>query len=168
MGIVPQVLVLVLVVSFVAGYSGLAVRVGFVVPFAFIVTYPLGVGALTLLNIGVFDMGDPKFRQEWLKSWLEIYWPLWTIFFAPSAVCALLATWFSGATERRDAVLILGVFFVLILIAIEIEWVLDPYIGRYGFWPLLGAFAILSAIFFAIALVARVRRANEGLPHRAP
>jgi hypothetical protein len=99
---------------------------------------------------------------------LEIYWPLWTIFFAPSAVCALLATWFSGATERRDAVLILGVFFVLILIAIEIEWVLDPYIGRYGFWPLLGAFAILSAIFFAIALVARVRRANEGLPHRAP
>jgi hypothetical protein len=157
----PQVFVLVLVVGLVAGYIGLAIRVGFVVPFALIVAYVLGVGALTLLTIVVFDMGDPKFREEWLKSWLEIYWPLWTIFFAPSAICALLATWFSGATERRDAVMMLGVFLVLILITIEIGSVLDPYIGRYGFWSLLGEFAILSAIFFAIAQVARVRMSRR-------
>jgi hypothetical protein len=100
----PQLLVLVLVVGLVVGISGLARRVGIVVPFTFIATYALGVGALTLLNIGALDMGDPKFREEWLKAWLEIYWPLWTVFFAPSALCALLATWFSGATERRDAV----------------------------------------------------------------
>jgi hypothetical protein len=67
--------------------------------------------------------------------------------------------------------MMLGGCFGLILIAIEIEWVFDPYIirGRYGFWMyLLGAFAILSTIFFAIAQVARVRRANERLPRRAP
>jgi hypothetical protein len=164
MGIVPQVLVLVLVVGLVAGYSGLTIRVGFVVPFTFIVTYPLGVGALTLLNVGVFDMADPKFREMWMESWLEIYWPLWTIIFAPSAICALLATWFSGVTNRRGTAMMLGVCFVLILIAIESLWALDPYIGRYEFWPLLGAFAILSANFFAIARFAGVRPANEHLP----
>ena len=53
MGIVPQVLVLILVIGLVAGYSGLTIRVGFVVPFAFIVTYPLVVGALTILGVSV-------------------------------------------------------------------------------------------------------------------
>src|SRR5262245_31772482 len=155
---------LVLAVGFIAAGSVLARRVGFVVPFAFIAAYALGVGALTLLNIGVFDMADPKFREKWVESWLEIYWPLWTIFFAPSAICALLATWFSRATGRRDAARMLGVCFVLILVAIEIAWALDSYGPR----ALLGAIAIPSSIFFAIALVVRVRRANDPLPDRAP
>jgi positive regulator of sigma E activity len=86
------------------------------------------------------------------------------IIFAPSAICALLATWFSGVTDRRDTAMMLGVCLVLILIAIEFLWPLDPYIGRYEFWLLLGAFAILSANFFAIARFARVRPANEHLP----
>jgi hypothetical protein len=159
--------VLVLVVGVVAAYSGLTIRVASL-SHSFIVTYPLGVGALTFLNIGVFDIGDPKFREVWLKFWLEVYWPLWTIFFAPSAICALLASWFSGVTQRRDAVVMLGVFFALILITIEIGWVFDPYIGRHGFWPLLGAFVILSAIFFWLALAARARRANEGLLVKHP
>ena len=162
-------LVLVLVVALIASGRLLARDVGFVVPFAFIATYVFGLGALILLNVGAFDMVDPKFREEWLTTWLVIYWPLWTILFAPSAICALLATWFSRATEPRDAAIMLGVYVVLILVAIEIEWVFDPYIirGRYGFWMyLLGAFAILSAIFLAIAQVARVRRANEPQRHQ--
>jgi archaellum biogenesis protein FlaJ (TadC family) len=56
---------------------------------------------------------------------------------------------------------------VLILIAIEMVAALDPK-GRYSFWPHLGAFAILSAIFFVIARVARVRRAKERLRPRTP
>jgi hypothetical protein len=85
-------LVLVLVVALVASARVLARQVGFAVPFAFIATYVLGVGALTLLNVGVFDTADPKFREEWLTSWLVIYWPLYTILFAPSTICALLTT----------------------------------------------------------------------------
>jgi len=57
----PQILVLELVVGVVAAYSGLTIRVASL-SHSFIVTYPLGVGALTFLNIGVFDIGDPKFR----------------------------------------------------------------------------------------------------------
>jgi hypothetical protein len=155
---------LVFAVGLVAGAYVLARHVGFVVPFAFIATYVLGVGALTLFSIGALDMVDPKFREKWVMAWLEIYWPLWTVFFAPSAICALFATWFSRATERRDAATMLGSFLALILMAIEIEWALDRYIGQYGFWTFVVAFAILSAIFLAIARVARMRRTNERLP----
>jgi hypothetical protein len=106
----------------------------------------------------VFDMVDPKFRELWMKSWLEIYWPLWSVFFAPCAISALLATWLSRLTKGKVAALLLGEFLLLILAAIEIAWVLDPYIGRKGPWFLLGAFAFLSTVFVAIAMVVRVRR----------
>ena len=95
-----MLLVLVLVVSLVASGRLLAGHVGFVVPVAFIATYVFGLGALILLNVGAFDMADPKFREEWLTTWLVIYWPLWTILFAPSAICALLATRFSAQRNQ--------------------------------------------------------------------
>jgi hypothetical protein len=112
---------------------------------------------VTLLNIAVFDMVDSKFRELWMKSWLALYWPLWSVFFAPSAISALLATWLSRITEGKRAAFLLGVFLLLILAAIELAWVLDPYIGRKAPWFLLGAFAFLSTVFVAIAMVARVR-----------
>jgi hypothetical protein len=83
---------LVLTVGLIAAAAIIARRVGIVVPFAFVAMYALGVGAVTFVNIAVFDMVDPKFRELWMKSWLEIYWPLWSVFFAPSAISALLAT----------------------------------------------------------------------------
>jgi hypothetical protein len=89
---------------------------------------------------------------------LEIYWPLRSVFFAPSAISALLATWLSSLTKAKGVALLLGVFLLLILAAIEIAWVLNPYIGRKGPWFLLGAFAFLSTVFVAIAMVVRVRR----------
>jgi hypothetical protein len=148
---------LVLAVGLIAAAVILARRVGLVVPFAFVVTYALGVGAVTFLNVAVFDMVDPKFRELWVKSWLEIYWPLWSVFFAPSAISALLATWLSRLTKGKEAAMLLGAFLLLILTAIEIAWVLDPYIGRRAPWFLLGAFTFLSTVFVAIAMVARVR-----------
>src|SRR5215467_5825382 len=148
---------LVLAVGLIAAAVILATRVGLVVPFAFVATYALGVGAVTFLNVAVFDMADPKFRELWMKSWLEIYWPLWSVFFAPSAISALLATWLSRLTKGKEAAVLLGAFLLLILAAIEIAWVLDPYIGRRAPWFLLGAFAFLSTVFVAIAMVARVR-----------
>jgi len=148
---------LVLAVGLIAAAVILATRVGLVVPFAFVATYALGVGAVTFLNVAVFDMVDPKFRELWVKSWLEIYWPLWSVFFTPSAISALLATWLSRLTKGKAAAVLLGAFLLLILAAIEIAWVLDPYIGRRAPWFLLGAFAFLSTVFVAIAMVARVR-----------
>jgi len=72
-----------LAVGLIAAAIILARRVGLVVPFAFVATYALGAG--TFLNVAVFDMADPKFHELWMKSRLEIYWPLWSVFFAPSA-----------------------------------------------------------------------------------
>jgi len=152
---------LVLAVGLIAAAIILARRVGLVVPFAFVATYALGVGAVTFLNVAVFDMADPKFRELWIKSWLEIYWPLWSAFFAPSAIFALLATWLSRLTKGKEAAVLLGTFLLLILAAMEIAWVLDPYIGRKGPWFPLGAFAFLSTVFVAIAMVARVRRRQD-------
>ena len=151
---------LVLAVGLIAAAIILARRVGLVVPFAFVATYALGVGAVTFLNVAVFDMADPKFRELWIKSWLEIYWPLWSAFFAPSAIFALLATWLSRLTKGKEAAVLLGAFLLLILAAID-AWVLDPYIGRKGPWFPLGAFAFLSTVFVAIAMVARVRRRQD-------
>jgi len=146
---------LVLAIGLIPAAILLARRVGLVVPFAFVATYALGVGAVTFLNVTVFDMVDPKFHELRMKSWLEIYWPLWSVFFAPSAICALLATWLSRLTKGKEAAVLLGTFLLLILAAMEIAWVLDPYIGRKGPWFLLGAFACLGTVFLAIAMVAR-------------
>ena len=145
-----------LAVGLIAAAIILARRVGLVVLFAFVATYALSVG--TFLNVAVFDMADAKFRELWMKFRLEIYWPLWSDFFAPSAISALLATWLSRLTKGNAAAVLLGAFLLVILAAIEIAWVLDPYIGREGPWFLLGAFTFLSTVFVAITMVARVRR----------
>ena len=83
---------------------------------------------------------------------MEIYWPLWSVFFAPRL---------SRLTKGKEAAVLLGAFLLLILAAIEIAWVLDPYIGRKRPWFLSGAFAFLSTVFVAIAMVARVRRRQD-------
>jgi hypothetical protein len=137
---------LILAVGVVVAATMLAKRVGGLVPFAFIMTYVFGVGALLLVNIGVFGIVDPKFHASWASAWLEIFWPLWTTFFAPSIISALFASRFSGLSTRRDAVRLLGLFLFLILFAIQIAWVIDA-----GPVYLVSVFAILSAIFFAKA-----------------
>src|SRR5262249_3141216 len=142
----------------------LAKRVGPVVPFAFIAAYVLAMGASTFISIGVFDMVDPKFRGVWVKYWLDLAWPLETIFFAPSAICALLACWFSRPLTRRDATALLGVYlFLIIFVPIGATWALGPYLGQ-GFWFLVGELALLSTIFFAMAYVKRVAKSEQHDP----
>jgi hypothetical protein len=60
----PTVL-LILAIGAVGAACVLAKRVGPIVPFAFIAPYVLAVGATTFINIGAFDMVDPKFRGAW-------------------------------------------------------------------------------------------------------
>jgi hypothetical protein len=151
----PLVIALVFAAGAVAAACLLAKRVGLVVPFAFIAAYVVAVGAITFVNIGVFDMADPKFRNAWVESWLALYWPLWTALFAPAAISALLSCWFSRPLTREDAMALLGVCLLLILVAIEVGWALDRYAG---FWFLVGEFALLTAIFFGMACVKRAVR----------
>jgi len=136
-----------------AGSAGcvLAKRAGPLVPFAFIAAYVLAMGASTFISIRVFDMVDPKFRAVWVKYWLDLAWPGETIAFAPSAICALLACWFSRPLTQRDATALLGVYlFLIIFVPIGVKWALGPYIGQ-GLWFLVGVVALLSTIFFAMA-----------------
>src|SRR5437660_12118763 len=94
---------LFLAVGTISAACFLAKRMSAIVSFVFIAAYILTVGAVLLINIGVFHILDPKFRQMWVEPWLEIYWPLWTAFFAPSAIFALLACWYSHPSTRRAA-----------------------------------------------------------------
>ena len=148
---------LILAIGAVGAASVLAKRVGPVVPFAFIAAYVLAVGAITFINIGVFDMVDPKFRGVWVKYWLDLDWPLGTILFAPSGISALLACWFSHPLTRRDATALLGVYLFLILVTIGATSAL----GGLGVWFLVGELALLSTIFFATAYVKRLAKGEQ-------
>ena len=104
---------------------------------------------------------DPKFRAVWVKYWLDLAWPVETIALAPSAICALLACWFSRPLTRRDATALLGVYlFLIIFVPIGLKWALGPYIGP-GLWFLVGVLALLSTIFFAMAYVKRVAKGEQ-------
>jgi hypothetical protein len=135
----------------------LARRVGAIVPIIFVATYVLTVAAILLVNIGVFHIVDPKFRQTWKEAWLEIYWPLWAVFFAPSAMLALLACWYARPLTPRGAIKLLGSYLVLMVVAIEIAWLLDAQLLL-----LAGEFAGLSLIFVATA---HWKRKASGVQH---
>jgi hypothetical protein len=136
-------LVLAICALCVAGL--LAKRLGPFVPFAFIAAYILAVGAILFVNIGVFHMVDPKFHHHWVNAWLEFYWPLWTTFFAPSAIFALVACWFSRPLNPRDAAALLGVYLLLVLFMLEVAWALDLRLAS-----VVGEF-VLGAIFMGAA-----------------
>ena len=137
----------------------LAKRVGAMVPCAFIATYVLTVGAILFVNIGVFHMVDSKFREMWVEAWLQLYWPLWTASFAPSAMLALLACWYARPVTPRDAAALLGSYLALMIVAIQIAWLLDAQALL-----LVGEFAGLGAIFLAMA---HGKRTANGVRHGA-
>jgi hypothetical protein len=154
--------ILALVIGVVDPACLLTTRVGPIVPFAFIAAYVLALGAISFVIIGVFGMVDVMFRAAWVSAWLELDWPLWTILFAPSAISALLACWFSRPSVRRDAAMLLGVYLLLILAAMGAVGVL-AHVGIRGPWFLVGGLALLSSIFFAMALVKRAAQGHEVL-----
>jgi hypothetical protein len=130
---------------------GLAVSAGFVG------AYILLVGALTCFNVVLLGHLDGKFANAPWQAWLEIYWPLWSIFYAPAAVTALLAAWYSGLSLRHTAAL-LGAFLVLILLVVETTWLtfaVRPHAERFGQEMLLGELVFLTGAFFVAASVCR-------------
>jgi hypothetical protein len=152
---------LILAMAGFGAAAALAKRVGVLVPSAFVVAYVLGVGAILLVNIGVLQHVDPKFRVNWVSAWRDLFWPLWTIFYSPTAASALLACWFSRPSTRKSAISLLGLYLILILVAIQIAWVIDANLSY-----VLGAFVLLGAIFFAMA--GWKRAANSALDNSSP
>jgi len=127
---------------------------GLAVPIAFLAAYAATVGAVSFVNIAAFDLIDSKFREAWVSAWLQIYWPLWTVFFSPAAVTALLACWYSRVSGSGAAKL-LGAFLLIIIIAMEVTVLMDRHIARYFPWWLLGELATLTAVFFWAAHTCR-------------
>jgi hypothetical protein len=119
--------------------------------FGFLVAYIIAAGALTYVNVVIFRLADGKFLSDPLRGWLEIYWPLWTIFYAPAAVAALLAAWFSGL-QGRAASWLLVFFLAVIGLTVEATYILDPRDGAT--WLLLETL-LLASIFVVIAQTCR-------------
>src|SRR5260370_41761190 len=81
----------------------LAKRAGPIVPFVFIAAYVLAVGAITFIDVVVFDRVDVKFRQPPVSALLDVYCPLVTVLYLPCVVSFSLACWFSCRSTWRDA-----------------------------------------------------------------
>lgn len=137
---------IILATGTVVATAMLAQSVGVLAPFVFAVTYVLGLGAVLLMNIGVFGLVDAKFSVSWAGVWLEIFWPLWATSFAPNAISALFACWFSRPPTRTDAIRLLSLYLLLILFAVQSGWLIDA-----GPAYLISVFVVPSATFFAIA-----------------
>jgi hypothetical protein len=117
---------------------------------AFGAAYVLLVGALTYVNAVLFGLVEREFLDARVQGWLHRHWPLQTIFYAPAAVAALLATWYS-ARSSRDAIFLL--IFFLGVILLMMEW-------DYGSWELLKPSTLIIALLLAIGffITARICR----------
>src|SRR5262245_3832863 len=112
--------------------------------------YVLLVGALTYLNAVVSGMVEPEFLNARVQGWLNVHWPLQTIFYTPAAVAALLATWYSRLS-RGDAVWLLSSFLGVILLMMEWD---------YTSWELRKPSSVVFQLLLAIGfyLTARICR----------
>ena len=108
----------------------------------FTAAYFLALGTLLYANVVVF-------RFDYLIGY--------SMFYSPAVAAALLAAWYSRVPPRRAPVL-LALF--LALITATVQWTLVQRTG--GGSLLIGELAILSVVFFAIALMCRSRLYRRG------
>ena len=86
---------------------------------SFLVAYLAGVFCLIWFDLQVLNLGDPKFRTS-----VDFCFSLWSVFYAPAVVAALVFIWRSrqqGWFLWRLA----GVYLALIFLALEISFVFD-------------------------------------------
>jgi hypothetical protein len=113
-------------------------RMALLVPF-FLVAYLAGVFGLIWFDLHVLDLGDPKFKTS-----VDIYFPLWSAFYSPAVIAALVFLWRSRGQGWRLWRLA-GLYLTLILVALEVSFPLDT-----GWTVLLLEFAILGFLFWKI------------------
>ena len=130
--------------------------IGLVVACAFLVGYVFLVGVVTYLNVVVLGLFDEKFynsRLQYLyhyapwQAWLKIDWPFCVVLYAPSAVAALIAAWYSKLS-LWDAALLLSAFLTLLLTVMQVASPMPAYIGGL-------VFTVIA--FFVTAQICRSR-----------
>jgi hypothetical protein len=123
---------------------------------AFLIAYVYSVIVIMYINTAWFELGDVKFG----KGGWEIYWPVWSILYAPLAICALIAVWTSPlpAASARG---MLWMFLPILIIAMELHFVSD-FDDSPGVW--LGK---IIAVWFGIgALFVWLTRRRGGFGGR--
>lgn len=87
---------------------------------AFMLVYVFAVGGLMYANTVWFGLGDVKFGAS---GW-ELYWPLWSVFYAPIAVAAIAIVWCSGLSDKKRVGL-LWLSLMVTLASLEMSFFLD-------------------------------------------
>jgi hypothetical protein len=108
----------------------------------FLVAYITSVFELIWFDLNVLGLGDPKFRTS-----VDFYFPLWSAFYSPALITALVFLWRSQQQGWRLWRLA-GMYITLILVALEISFALDT-----GWVVLLLELAILGLLFRKIQQV---------------
>lgn len=106
---------------------------------SFCFAYLAGVFGFIWFDLHILDLGDPKFKTS-----VDIYFPLWSAFYAPIVITALVFLWRSRQQGWRLWRLA-SVYLALILVALETSFALDV-----GWTVLLLEFAALALLFHAI------------------
>ena len=106
---------------------------------SFCFAYLAGVFGFIWFDLHILDLGDPKFRTS-----VDVYFPLWSAFYAPIVITALVFLWRSRQQGWRLWRLA-SVYLALILVALETSFALDV-----GWTVLLLEFAALALLFHAI------------------
>jgi hypothetical protein len=84
------------------------------------VVYVLGTGALMYANTVWFGLGDIKFGTD---GW-KLYWPLWSVFYSPIALAAIVIAWRSGLPNPMRIAL-MWLFLLITLANLEASFVFD-------------------------------------------
>jgi hypothetical protein len=87
---------------------------GSAVAAAFLTAYVLAVGALTHLTVVTLGLVERRYAGAPWQAWLSVHWPRQAGFYAPAAVAALLAAWYSRL-PMEDVPGLLGAFLGVIL-----------------------------------------------------
>ena len=85
----------------------------------FSVAYLAGVFGLVYFDLNVLALGDPKF-----KGAVDLYFPLWALFYLPAAITAIVFLWRSRQ-QGPSLVRLAALYLALIFFTLEISFVFN-------------------------------------------
>jgi len=118
-------------------------RMALLIPF-FCVAYLAGVFGMIWFDLHVLGLGDPKFQTS-----VDFYFPLWSTFYTPVVVIALVFLWRSRQRGWR-LWRVAGIYLLLTFIALECSFVFD-----IGWAVFIVEFALLTLLFYGIQKVSK-------------
>ncbi|REJ74829.1 MAG: hypothetical protein DWQ36_13960 [Acidobacteria bacterium] len=115
----------------------------------FVAAYLGGVAVAMWVNTSLLCLGDAKFDAG--CGGFELYFPLWALSYVPPVVLALVLARPREAASSTGRKLLLSIYLVLILAALEASFVADIGLAGLGIVWL----ALAFAFFFLRSLVSR-------------